>query len=69
MGKNCNKENNISNNYDVIVVGGGHAGIEASLASGRLGVATLLLTINLDNIGALSCNPSIGGIAKYKNKI
>ena len=56
------KTNN--NNYDVIVVGAGHAGIEAALASAKLGCNTLLITINLDNMGQLSCNPSIGGIAK-----
>lgn len=51
-------------NYDIIVVGGGHAGLEAALASARLGCSTLLLTINLDNIAQMSCNPSIGGVAK-----
>lgn len=50
--------------YDVIVVGGGHAGIEAGLAAARLGVKTLLFTLSLDNIGNLPCNPSIGGTAK-----
>jgi tRNA uridine 5-carboxymethylaminomethyl modification enzyme len=50
--------------YDVIVVGGGHAGIEASLAAARLGCQTLLLTMNLDSIGQMSCNPAIGGLAK-----
>lgn len=50
--------------YGVIVIGGGHAGIEASLASARMGVLTLLLTLNIDTIGQMSCNPSIGGTAK-----
>lgn len=51
-------------NYDVIVVGAGHAGIEACLATSRLGLNTLLITTNLDRIGYMSCNPSIGGLAK-----
>lgn len=50
--------------YDVIVVGGGHAGIEASLASSRLGKTTLLITMNIDALGRASCNPAIGGLAK-----
>jgi tRNA uridine 5-carboxymethylaminomethyl modification enzyme len=50
--------------YDVIVVGAGHAGCEAALAASRMGHPTLLLTINLDNIAAMSCNPAIGGLAK-----
>ena len=50
--------------YDVIVVGGGHAGCEAALSAARLGCQTLLLTMNLDTIGLMSCNPAIGGLAK-----
>lgn len=50
--------------YDAIVVGGGHAGIEASLALARIGFSTLLVTQRLDTIGALSCNPAIGGLSK-----
>ncbi len=51
-------------NYDVIVVGAGHSGIEASLAAARMGASTLMLTLNLDHIGQMSCNPAIGGIGK-----
>ena len=50
--------------YDVIVVGAGHAGSEAALASARLGLKTLLLTINLDSVAMMPCNPSIGGTGK-----
>src|SRR5258708_2424339 len=50
--------------YDTIVIGGGHAGIEASLASARLGCSTLLVTMSKESIGRMSCNPAIGGIAK-----
>ncbi|MBI5505482.1 MAG: tRNA uridine-5-carboxymethylaminomethyl(34) synthesis enzyme MnmG [Deltaproteobacteria bacterium] len=50
--------------FDVVVVGAGHAGIEAALAAARMGLKTLMLTLNLDSIGQMSCNPAIGGIGK-----
>jgi len=50
--------------FDVIVIGGGHAGAEASAAASRLGARTLLVSINLDHIGQMSCNPAVGGVAK-----
>ena len=50
--------------YDIIVVGGGHAGCEAALAAARMGCETLLFNINLDAIALTSCNPAIGGLAK-----
>ena len=50
--------------YDVIVIGGGHAGIEASIASAKRGCKTLLLTMLVEQIGAASCNPAVGGLGK-----
>src|SRR6476660_8994067 len=56
--------NSKSDGYDVIIVGAGHAGIEACLAVARMGCKALMLTLNLDHIGQMSCNPAIGGIGK-----
>src|SRR5437763_5950969 len=50
--------------YDVLVVGSGHAGIEAALAAARIGCRTLMLTQNADTVGQMSCNPAVGGLAK-----
>ena len=55
---------NLVDNYDVAVIGGGHAGCEAALASARMGCRTILFNINLDSIALMSCNPAIGGLAK-----
>ena len=52
------------NRFDVIVIGGGHAGTEAALAAARMGCQTLLLTHNIETLGQMSCNPAIGGIGK-----
>lgn len=54
----------VENKFDVIVIGGGHAGTEAALAAARMGQSTLLLTHNIDTLGQMSCNPAIGGIGK-----
>jgi tRNA uridine 5-carboxymethylaminomethyl modification enzyme len=54
----------VNSDYDIIVIGAGHAGCEAALASARIGLSTAIFTMNLENIGQMSCNPAIGGLAK-----
>ena len=60
----CNQPNNDLYNYDIIVVGAGHAGCEAAAAAARLGSRTLLLTMDMTKIASMSCNPAVGGVAK-----
>ena len=55
-------------NFDIIVVGGGHAGCEAVMAAANLGYKALLITMNIDTIAQMSCNPAIGGVAKGDRK-
>src|SRR4030067_1462047 len=54
----------LNKKYGIIIIGAGHAGCEAALAAARMGCSTLMLTMNLDNIALMSCNPAIGGLAK-----
>ena len=62
--KNVSRETYMTNSFDVIVIGGGHAGIEACIATAKMGCNTALISMSVDTIGRLSCNPSIGGSAK-----
>ena len=54
----------MTNSFDLVIVGGGHAGIEASIAASKLGIKTALITMDKNSIGRMSCNPAIGGLAK-----
>ena len=56
--------NELHYHYDIAVIGAGHAGSEAAMAAARLGLKTVLLTMNADSVGQMSCNPAIGGVAK-----
>ena len=56
-------------NYDVIIVGGGHAGVEAALSSARMGSKILMISMLAENVGATSCNPAIGGLAKDRKSV
>ncbi len=58
------KRMSLSLDFDVLVIGGGHAGVEAALAAARMGARTALLTSSLDTIALMSCNPAIGGVGK-----
>jgi tRNA uridine 5-carboxymethylaminomethyl modification enzyme len=60
----CNENNNISQKYDVAVVGAGHAGCEAALACARLGLKTIIFTVSVDSIALMPCNPNVGGSSK-----
>ena len=60
----CNLTNSFVTQYQLIVVGGGHAGIEAALVASRMGVSTALVSFTVDSIGQMSCNPAIGGLGK-----
>ena len=66
MSCSINETNNklINNGYDIAVIGAGHAGVEAALSCARLGMKTILFTINMDAVANMPCNPSIGGTAK-----
>ena len=66
MGKisGCKKGEKMSQKYDVVVIGAGHAGCEAALASARLGLETIMFTVSVESIALMPCNPNIGGSSK-----